>query len=65
MGDLVVRLLGVTIQAACENAPWLNLLQYVVPLAPGWWAARRLFRRTTLRTEGVHAISDNLQPIGA
>jgi lipopolysaccharide export system permease protein len=41
---LIVRLLGILIQAACENAPWLNVVQYLIPLIPGWWAARRLFR---------------------
>ena len=63
---LVVRLLGVTIQAACENAPWLNLLQYVVPIAPGWWAARRLFRNAAARGDAsLQGVSEQLTPLGA
>ena len=60
----VVRLLGVTIQAACENTPWLNLLQYVTPLAPGWWAARRLFRRKSVGAESQRGVqADELTPL--
>ncbi len=40
---LVIRILGFGAEAACDGAPWLNLLQYAVPLGPAWWAARRLF----------------------
>ena len=62
---LTVRLFGVTIQAACENAPWLNLLQYVVPIAPGWWAARRLFQQRSTAADSVQAFSDTLTPLTA
>ncbi|WP_158916296.1 LptF/LptG family permease [Caulobacter sp. S45] len=61
---LLVRLLGVTIEAICENTPVLNFLQYLVPLVPGWIAGRRLFL-------GPRAISDTaplgkaLRPLGA
>ncbi|MGC1301153.1 MAG: LPS export ABC transporter permease LptF [Caulobacteraceae bacterium] len=61
---LLVRLLGVTIEAICENSPALNFLQYIVPLVAAWVAAQRLFK-------GPKPISDAaplgkvLQPIGA
>jgi lipopolysaccharide export system permease protein len=63
IATLLVRLLGVTIEAACENSPALNFLQYVVPLVACGVAAYRLFR-------GERQVSDTaprgraLQPIG-
>jgi lipopolysaccharide export system permease protein len=63
VATLLVRLLGVTIEAVCENSPALNFLQFVVPLVACWVAAHRLFR-------GPRAVSDaaplgkTLQPIG-
>lgn len=41
---LAIRILGFGAEAACDGAPWLNVLQYAVPLGPAWWAAHRLFR---------------------
>jgi lipopolysaccharide export system permease protein len=63
---LMVRLLGVTIQAACENSALLNLLQYLAPVLPGWWAARRLFRGEARAARSRSAaFAGELQPIGA
>ena len=36
--------MGFVAQAACDGAPALNLLQYLVPLAPCAWAAWRFYR---------------------
>ncbi len=42
---LALRVLGFGVQAACDGAPALNVLQYAVPLAPVAWLAWRLFGR--------------------
>jgi lipopolysaccharide export system permease protein len=67
---LCVRLMGVLIQAACENSPWLNILQYLIPLVPGWWAARLLFRGTLVGAKpssglGLRGKTEALKPLGA
>ncbi len=64
---LLVRLSGITVQAVCESTPWLNLLQYVAPVAPGWWAATRLFRNERVRAQAsgsAFAPTDKLVPLG-
>jgi lipopolysaccharide export system permease protein len=43
LGALLARLLGVTVNALAEATPALNVLQWLVPLAPCWFAARTLF----------------------
>ena len=61
---LVVRLLGVTVDALCESAPVLNVLQWLVPLVPGYYAARALFKPA--RTASAAApLGSELKPIGA
>jgi lipopolysaccharide export system permease protein len=67
---LGVRLMGALIQAACENSPWLNILQYLIPLIPGWWAARQLFRGPLVgaKTSSGGKLSrkpEALKPLGA
>jgi lipopolysaccharide export system permease protein len=67
---LGVRLAGALIQAACENASWLNVLQYLIPLVPGWWAARRLFRGPLVGAKpssgvGRRRSPEPLTPLGA
>ncbi len=41
----VVRIVGFGVQAACEDSAWLNVLQYVVPLAAMWWGLSQIFRQ--------------------
>jgi len=41
---VVVRLLGFGAQAACAGTPWLNVIQYLIPLAATAWAFGQLFR---------------------
>jgi lipopolysaccharide export system permease protein len=67
---LCVRLAGALVQAACENAPWLNILQYLIPLVPGWWAARLLFRGPLVCAKpssgvGRRRAPETLKPLGA
>lgn len=41
----LVRLAGFLVQSACEDSAWLNVLQYVVPLAAVWGAMAAIFRQ--------------------
>jgi len=40
----VVRIVGFAVQAASEDSPGLNVLQYVIPLAATAWAFGQLYR---------------------
>jgi lipopolysaccharide export system permease protein len=42
---VLIRILGFGVQAACDAAPALNVLQYAIPLVPTWLAFRHLFRQ--------------------
>lgn len=42
---VVIRVLGFGAQAAADATPVLNILQFIVPLAPAIWAGQRLFLR--------------------
>ncbi|MBO9546928.1 LPS export ABC transporter permease LptF [Caulobacter sp.] len=41
----IVRIVGFGVQAACEDSAWLNVLQYMVPLAAMWWGMAQIFRQ--------------------
>lgn len=41
----IVRIVGFGVQAACEDDPWLNVLQYLVPIAAVWWSMSQIFRQ--------------------
>ncbi|ATQ43242.1 LPS export ABC transporter permease LptF [Caulobacter mirabilis] len=43
-GAAVVRIIGFAVQAACEDTPALNVLQYVIPLLATAWAFGQLYR---------------------
>jgi lipopolysaccharide export system permease protein len=45
----VVRILGFVAEAAAEGATWVNILQYLVPLAATGFALRSIFRQRTIR----------------
>jgi len=45
----VVRIVGFGVQAACEDTPWLNVLQYLVPLAAMGWGFSQIFRQKVSR----------------
>lgn len=45
----LVRIVGFVAQAACEDSAWLNILQYVVPLAAAWWGFGQVFRQKIRR----------------
>lgn len=44
-----VRLIGFQVQSACEDEAWLNVFQYVVPIAATWGALAQLFRQKVNR----------------
>ena len=67
---LLVRLLGVTVDALSEATPALNVLQWLAPTIPLWFAARALFRGppTAARAAKVNVPlgqTADLQPLGA
>lgn len=45
----VVRIIGFGVQAACEDAPLLNIVQYLVPLAALGWGFSQIFRQKVSR----------------
>ena len=45
----VVRIIGFGVQSACDDNAWLNILQYVVPLAATAFALRSVFRQRVSR----------------
>ncbi|ATC31714.1 LPS export ABC transporter permease LptF [Caulobacter vibrioides] len=49
----IVRIVGFGVQAACEDDPWLNMLQYVVPLAATGWAMSQIFRQKVSSRRGT------------
>lgn len=46
---VTVRILGFVVQAGAESEAWLNLLQYVVPVAATYFALRSIFRQKVSR----------------
>jgi lipopolysaccharide export system permease protein len=58
----VVRIVGFGVQGACNEAPWLNVLQYLIPLAAIWWPARILFRKSLAGGRGGGL---RITPLGA
>jgi lipopolysaccharide export system permease protein len=47
----VTRIVGVGVQAVADDAVWLNVLQYAVPLAATAWALSRVFRQKSRRSK--------------
>lgn len=45
----VIRILGFGAQAGCDLNPWLNLVQYAIPLGACAWAFVALFRQAPVR----------------
>jgi lipopolysaccharide export system permease protein len=61
---VLVRVIGFAVLSACANEPWLNILQYVVPLAATWWAARQLFRQRVSRFISMADLRGRQDPLG-
>jgi lipopolysaccharide export system permease protein len=41
----IVRIIGFAVQAACDSTPALNILQYVIPIAPIIYISLKLYPR--------------------
>ena len=61
---LVAKLLGVTVQALCEATPVLNVLQWLVPIVPMWFAGRALFGARRAKTEAAAPLGTSSAPLG-
>lgn len=46
----LVRIVGFSVQSACEDTPALNVLQYLIPIVVTAWALGQLFRRVERRS---------------
>lgn len=46
---VVVRIIGFAVEASAENNAWLNVVQYVVPIAGIAWALAGIFRQKVSR----------------
>ena len=56
---VVVQVLGFGVKAACDDAAWFNIMQYVVPLAAVWWSMRQIFRQKVTRYVAIGQASGN------
>ncbi len=45
----VTRIIGVGVQAACDDSEWLNVIQFAVPLAAMGWGLSRVFQSPVRR----------------
>jgi lipopolysaccharide export system permease protein len=59
----LTRIVGVGVEALCDDNVWFNLLQYAVPLAATWWALSRVFHQSGRRTLSASAPAP-LTPVG-
>ena len=48
----LVRILGFAVQAAADDSVWLNIGQYLIPIAGAWWGFRQVFRNPVRRKRG-------------
>jgi lipopolysaccharide export system permease protein len=65
VGAAVTRIVGFAVQAACGNAPALNLLQYLIPIIPIVYVALRLYRRPQTGLVALVPLTDNYKALGA
>jgi lipopolysaccharide export system permease protein len=61
----VVRILGFAVQAACAGEAWLNVLQYLIPVAGVGWAMAELFRQRVRRHIALPPLKGSTAPAGA
>lgn len=60
-----VRLLGFQVASAAEDAAWINVLQYVVPIGATWIALAVVFRQKVSRRIALRPPSGTLRPVEA
>jgi lipopolysaccharide export system permease protein len=63
-GAAAARIAGFSVEALCGHNPWLNLLQYLIPLAAAAWAFRSLFRQRISRPIAIRPLTGVTSPAG-
>ena len=61
----LVRIVGFGVQSACDDNAWLNILQYLVPLAATAFALRSVFRQRVSRFIDMHRRPARIAPVAA
>jgi lipopolysaccharide export system permease protein len=61
----VSRIAGFAVLAASARAPWVNVFQYLIPLAAAGWAFRELFRHKLRRRIPLRRIERAVPATGA
>jgi lipopolysaccharide export system permease protein len=65
LAALLIRLAGVTVQAACDATPALNVVQWAIPLVALWFVARTFLRTQRPASQVAPRGGGGLQPLGA
>ena len=61
----LVRIVGFGVQSACDDNAWLNIAQYLVPLAATVFALRSVFRQRVSRFIDMHRRPARIAPVAA
>lgn len=61
----LVRIVGFGVQSACDDNAWLNIAQYLVPLAATALALRSVFRQRVSRFIDMHRRPARIAPVAA
>ena len=61
----VVRIVGFGVQSACDDSAWMNILQYVVPLAATALGLRSVFRQRVSRFIDMRRRPARIAPLPA
>jgi lipopolysaccharide export system permease protein len=62
---VLVRIIGFGVQSACEDTAWLNIAQYLVPIAATAFALRSVFRQRVSRFIDMHRRPARIAPVAA
>ncbi len=61
----LVRIVGFGVQSACDDNAWMNILQYVIPLAATAVALRSIFRQRVSRFIDMRRRPARIAPVSA
>jgi len=61
----VARILGFAVEALCAGSVWLNVVQYLIPMAATGWAFSALFRQRIRRFVALRPLTGSTAPMGA
>ena len=62
---VLVRIIGFGVQSACEDTAWLNIAQYLVPIAATAFALRSVFRQRVSLFIDMHRRPARIAPVAA